>query len=588
MRIEKKKDVVIVGLGWTGSILGMELAQDGLEILALERGPDRSTVPDFQYPQATDELRYGVRYGLMQQTADMTCTIRHRADQTALPYRQLGSFLPGTGVGGAGSHWAGQTWRPQAFDLRMRSATIEKFGGGIIPDDMFIQDYGVDYDELEPFLERFERVAGVAGQAGNLRGEIQTGGNPFESPRANPYPMPPLPRTVNSDIFAEASRKLGYHPFPRPVANASQAYVNPYGMQMGPCNLCGFCSKYGCINYSKGSPQTCILDALKRKPNFEYRVHSTVLRIEKSKDGKTATGVTYFDGAANEEVFQPADLVIVAAFVTNNAHLMLVSGIGAPYDPATGEGVIGRSYTYQLVGQVNLFFRKVPMLNFIGAGGNGTVLDDFSTSRNDFRKLGFIGGAYLDSTQYGGAPLTAMSLPAGTPAWGAGWKQAISEYYGHSMYVGMNTTMMPRRGIHLDLDPTYRDRFGRPLMRMTFDWPDNELRASAFYGARLEEIAKAAEPDIWSPAYLKPGDHWDTRHYQNTHNAGGVIMGEDRRTSALNRYMQSWDAHNVFVLGASALPQNFQYNPTGLVGGLAYWAAHAIRTDYLPNPRPLV
>jgi len=91
------------------------------------------------------------------------------------------------------------------------------------------------------------------------------------------------------------------------------AYTNEYGMQLGPCNYCGFCERYGCINYSKSSPQTCILDALRRMPNFSYKVNSEVLKIELAEDGKTATGVTYFDAAAQEEVFQPADLVIVAA-----------------------------------------------------------------------------------------------------------------------------------------------------------------------------------------------------------------------------------------------------------------------------------
>ncbi len=36
---------------------------------------------------------------------------------------------------------------------------------------------------------------------------------------------------------------------------------------------------------------------------------------------------------------------------------------------------------------------------------------------------------------------------------------------------------------------------------------------------------------------------------------GGAVMGEDPKTSAVNRYLQSWDVHNVFVIGASAFPQ---------------------------------
>ena len=65
-------------------------------------------------------------------------------------------------------------------------------------------------------------------------------------------------------------------------------------------------------------------------------------------------------------------------------------------------------------------------------------------------------------------------------------------------------------------------------------------------------------------------------------------MGEDPGTSALNKYLQSWDVPNVFVSGACAFPHNSGYNPTGPVGALAYWMADAIREKYLKNPRPLV
>ena len=62
----------------------------------------------------------------------------------------------------------------------------------------------------------------------------------------------------------------------------------------------------------------------------------------------------------------------------------------------------------------------------------------------------------------------------------------------------------------------------------------------------------------------------------------------DEATSAINRYLQSWDVPNLFVMGASAFPQNPGYNPTGTVCALAYWSAAAIRNQYLKNPRPLV
>jgi gluconate 2-dehydrogenase alpha chain len=76
--------------------------------------------------------------------------------------------------------------------------------------------------------------------------------------------------------------------------------------------------------------------------------------------------------------------------------------------------------------------------------------------------------------------------------------------------------------------------------------------------------------------------------YQSTHNIGGAVMGTDPKTSAVNRYLQAWDVANVFVVGASAFPQNASKNPTGPVGALAFWAAEAIRDKYLKSPGPLV
>ena len=76
--------------------------------------------------------------------------------------------------------------------------------------------------------------------------------------------------------------------------------------------------------------------------------------------------------------------------------------------------------------------------------------------------------------------------------------------------------------------------------------------------------------------------------YQSTHNTGGAIMGTDRSTSVVNKYLQSWDVPNVFVVGASAFPQNAGYNPTDTVAALAFFAAAAIRNQYLKNPGRLV
>lgn len=586
-RQEKKTDAVIVGLGWTGSILAMELAEAGLNVLALERGEDRDTVPDFAYPKMIDELKYGVRLKLMEAPAHSTLTVRRSLQETALPYRVLGSFLPGNGVGGAGVHWNGHTWRALPEELRLRSYVTEKFGAKTIDEGMTIEDWGVSYDELEPHFDRFEYVCGISGRAGNIGGQTQAGGNPFEGPRKRAYPLPPLPTLLNGKMFGEAAKAMGYHPFPLPSANLSDAYTNEYGMQLGPCNFCGFCERFGCINYSKSSPQTCILGALQHKPNFSYRTRAEVIRVELAADRKTATGVTYVD-EKGEEVFQPADLVILAAYQFYNVHLLLLSGIGKPYVAETGEGVVGRNYAYQMTGGTSLFFKGVHFNPFVGAGSSAIVIDDYAVNQIDFGREGFIGGSYISSGQFNGRPIASMPLPPGTPGWGAGWKQGIKDWYGHAMSIGSHGSNMAYRDCYLDLDPTYRNRHGQPMLRMTFDWKPNDIRMTQFMRGKIEAIAKSMNPTHWGSGYKSEGAHYDVRPYQTTHNVGGAIMGTDPGRSALNRYLQSWDVHNVFVMGASAFPQNLQYNPTGTVGALAYWSARAIRQDYLKNPRPLV
>jgi gluconate 2-dehydrogenase alpha chain len=123
---------------------------------------------------------------------------------------------------------------------------------------------------------------------------------------------------------------------------------------------------------------------------------------------------------------------------------------------------------------------------------------------------------------------------------------------------------------------------------MTFDWHDNEFDMLGHMGKRMEEVAKAMKPEKHFVAVRKKGARYDTRVYQSTHNTGGAIMGSNPKESVVNKYLQSWDVPNVFVMGACVFPQNMGYNPTGLVGALAFWAAQAIRDQYLKNPGPLV
>ncbi len=391
----KEVDVVIIGVGMVGSIVAKELAAAGYKVVGLERGQPRFTVPDFQGPAVHDELRFDIRKALMQDNTREAVTFRNHGGETALPVRRWESFLPGTGLGGSHVHWNGQTYRFQANDFQLASKTRARYGAKFLGPDVTIQDWGVTYADLEPHYDRFEYLLGTSGKAGNIQGKIHPGGDPFESPRSRDYPTPPMKEHYQGALFRKAATDLGYHPYPQPSSNLSQPYTNPEGVKLNACVFCGFCERYACEHYAKAVPQTIILPVLLKNPNFELRTGCQVQRINLDSAKTKATGVTYID-TAGREFEQPASLVITASFALNNVRMLLLSGIGKPYDPATGKGVVGRNYAYQTMSSAASFFDEDVIINpFMASGASGTLINDFAGDNFDHAKLGFIGGAFI-------------------------------------------------------------------------------------------------------------------------------------------------------------------------------------------------
>jgi len=583
------RDAVIVGLGWTGSILAHELCDAGLSVTAIERGPWRDPTAEFTPAMAQDELRFRIRHDLFLRPSQTSLTFRNNVDQTALPVRTWGAFMLGNGAGGGGLHWNAETWRFLPSDFVLKSHLTQRYGASFLPADMTIQDWGVTFDDLELHYDKFEYLCGTSGTAGNIRGQIQEGGNPFEGPRSRPYPTPAQKQPFSHTLFGQAARELGYKPFPQPSGNLSQAYTNPLGVKLGPCTYCGFCEWFACVNYSKASPQTTILPVLVRKQDFEARTNCEVTRINLDRGGKRATGVTFVD-SSGEEWEQPADLVLLCAFQLFNVQLLLLSGIGQAYDPRSGQGQIGRNYTHQTTSTAIGFFDKAKynFNPFISSGSIGMCIDEFNGDNFDHGPLGFVGGGYLGQVQTNGRPIESTLVPPGTPAWGSAWKRAVRDNYLSTVYsgAGVHASWYAYRNNYLDLDPTYKDRFGRPLLRMTMDLHENELKMNAYLTDKYAEIVErmGAKQVVKRP---RTGPY-DITAYQTSHLCGGAIMGANPGNSALNIYLQSWDVPNLFVQGASGFPQNAGYNPTGTVAALAFWSAAAIRSQYLKNPGPLV
>jgi gluconate 2-dehydrogenase alpha chain len=579
----KPVDVAIIGGGWSGLAMANELAgRTSQSVLVLERGIPRKTA---DYALDMDELDYAVRLRMMQNIADETITHRHNAKASAVPVRQYGSFLPGSGVGGAGEHWNGASWRFLPDVLKLRTHLNERHGAAKLPADLAVQDWGVTYDDLEQHYWHAEQMLGVGGKAGNLRGKIVEGGNPFEAPRQNEYPLPPLKNSYLSSLFQDAAKKLGYRPYSQPAANLSETYKNPDGITRAACAYCGYCERFGCMVGAKAQPSNTLMPVLAKRKNFELRTGAWVRRIV-HKDGQAA-GVQYV-GANGEEFFQPAGIVVVATFTLNNTRLLYLSKIGTPYNPATGKGSLGKNLTHQAEGTTRIFFDK-PLNLFMGTGALSMRISDFDGD------LAFTGpnsplrGGMICVNNFGNRPIGSFDvMPRGATQknWGSDWKAAALKWRDRNAGISLAGEHLSYRQNYMDLDPTYTDKFGDPLLRFTLDWTENEHRQRAM----ANEIAHKIGPAMGATVDSTPPERgpYNVINYQSTHIQGGAVMGASPDSSVVNPSLQHWNMPNLWVIGASAFPQNGSHNPTLTVLALTYHAADAIIHRYLKTPGKLV
>jgi gluconate 2-dehydrogenase alpha chain len=333
---------------------------------------------------------------------------------------------------------------------------------------------------------------------------------------------------------------------------------------------------------------------LSSRNNFLLRNNCWVRKIV-HRNGK-AEGVMYMD-ENGEETFQPAEVVVLSAWTPNSVRLLLLSDIGEKYDPVTAKGTLGKNLTHQVTsGAAGMLVFKERLNLFMGSGAVGYGIADLDGDvKQEVPEKILRGGAFLRGAATGEGPAGSFGrIPRGVASrsWGGAWKKAAIEHWDR---IGPGVEM---RGDHfayrqnfMDLDPTYTDKWGDPLLRMTLDWTDYEMRQMAF-GARvatqiLETIAQvsgAAVAKIDRPAAFH---HYNAAQYSTTHIQGGAIMGASPDQSVVNPWLQHWKMPNLFVVGSSSFPQNSSANPTLTIVAVSHRAADGLIDRYLKKPGPL-
>jgi gluconate 2-dehydrogenase alpha chain len=558
----RRTDVVIVGLGATGGVAALPLAQAGLDVVGLEAGTWLAPAD-----LSPDELRNNFR-GWPQSVQKANREVPTHRPNASAPYSPRAAIHPMmNAVGGTTLHYWAQSWRLNPWDFKVVSETRRRYGASRLPTGTTVEDWPFGLDELEPFYDKVEVEIGVSGQAGNIGGKIDPRGNIFEGPRARAFPMPPLRGTGFTEMMAGAARSLGWHPFPGPAAVTSARYDGRSG-----CVYHGYCNRGGCHVSAKGSTAVTTIPKAQRTKRLTVVTEAHVTSIDVDAQGR-ASGVTYRKGT--EEFFQPASVVLLASYTYENVRLLLLSTSNAfPKGLSNNHGQVGRHYfSHNQIATVNALFPR-NLNTWYGLPAQGVAVDDWADDNFDHGGLDFIGGGnlwvYSDRRPIAAANMSTFGR---APRWGAQWKAFIRENADRANTAYLQRTTLPYEDNYLDLDPTVKDPLGFPVCRITADYKENERRLADFIQDKMVQWYRAAGAVATEKTGV--GTMGPT-----THAYGGTRMGDNPDTNVVNRWGVSHEVPNLGILGASVMGTSGARNPTLTAQALAWRTAEYVAKNW--------
>ena len=558
----RRTDVVIVGLGATGGVAALPLAQAGLDVVGLEAGTWLAPAD-----LSPDELRNNFR-GWPQSVQKANREIPTHRPNVSAPYSPRPAIHPMmNAVGGTSLHYWAQSWRLNPWDFKVASETRRRYGASKLPRGTTVEDWPFGLEELERYYDKVEVEIGVSGQAGNIGGKIDARGNIFEGPRARAYPMPPLRGTGFTEMMGGAARSLGWHPFPGPAAITSGRYDGRSG-----CVYHGYCNRGGCHVSAKGSTAVTTIPKAQRTKRLTVVTEAHVTSIDVDAQGRVS-GVTYRKG--NDEFFQPAAVVLLASYTYENVRLLLLSASKAfPKGLSNNHGQVGRHYfSHNQIATVNALFAR-NLNTWYGLPAQGMAVDDWADDNFDHGALDFIGGGnlwvYSDRRPIAAANMSTFGR---APRWGAQWKAFIRENADRGNTAYLQRTTLPYEDNYLDLDPGVKDPLGFPVCRITADYKDNERRLADFIQDKMVQWYRAAGAIATEKTPV--GTMGPT-----THAYGGTRMGDNPETNVVDRWGFSHEVPNLGVLGASVMGTSGARNPTLTAQALAWRTAEHLAMNW--------
>ena len=533
--LDEAVDFVVIGSGSAGGIIAKELAVAGFSVVVLEQGPFR-TAADFTHDELDVFAFEGLQGGGSRANQQ---TFRQDESEVAEVPQRMPAFYAQS-VGGSSVHFTGNFWRLREVDFRERSLL------GSIEGTNFA-DWPISYDELEPYYTRVDWEIGISGAPG-----------PHDSYRSKPFPMPPMPIKSSGVLMERGAKAMGYSVQVEPLAILTKPLNG-----RPPCINCGFCMGFGCEVDAKSSTLAAMIPAAIASGNCEIRAECAVFRIETNEQGR-ADEVLYYDPEGNERS-QKARAIVVSGNGVETPRLLLNSANAQfPDGLANSSGFVGRNLMFNSHSAVRGTFEH-PLNDYKGVQVTRMVHEFYETDP----QRGFYGGGGIDARPFVAAtPLgfSIIGVRPGGPSWGAEYKRNLEHDFTRTMFLFAGGTSLAMDRNNVTIDPTHKDRWGRPSPRITYKDHDDDMALAGFLQDRSAEIMEAAgATEYWrQPIDYQTG---------GAHLLGTCRMGDDPQTSVIDRYHRAHDVPNLFLCDGSSMVTSGRGQPTMTIMALAFRAA---------------
>jgi choline dehydrogenase-like flavoprotein len=547
MRSAKQYDVCIIGSGAGGGTAAKVLTEGGLNVVMIEAGPELNPKRDYKehvWPYQLPHRGVGVGGNDDEFRAPNGYWEIEGEPYTTAPGTNFNWFRSRI-EGGRTNHWGRIALRFAPVDFRSRSH------------DGMGDDWPITYEDIAPYYDKVESYIGVFGTKENV-----------PSAPDGVFLPPPRPRCTETIVKAACDR-LHITCIPARLAILTKPLNG-----RAPCHYCGQCGR-GCVSASNFSSSQVMIPPAVATGRLTIIFNSMAREILVDKTGK-AQGVSYIDKATRKEMRVNAKAFVVAASACESARLLLNSKSSLfPNGLGNSSGVLGRYLTDSVGSDAGGYFPHLQNFakhNHDGTGGMHMYMPWWKFDRkNDFLRgyhIEFGGGRGMPSVgDFGG-------VCKQQEGYGVALKQKCRSDYGTTIGFSGRGEMIPNADSYCEIDPNVVDKWGIPVLRFHWKFSDNEFKMAKDMQETFRSIVESAGGTFLSDA-SPSGDlpYGIAAGGRIIHELGTARMGDDPKTSVLNKYSQAHEVKNVFVTDAASFVSNPDKNPTLSIMALSWRAS---------------